>query len=260
MIQKTNVTVSVVIPAYNAKRTIGQTLDSVLSQTLPPLEIIVVDDCSTDGTASVVAEYAARDTRVLYQKNEKNAGVSHSRNEGVAAAHGEWIAFLDSDDCWTPDKLEKQLAAAQKDPSCEFLFTASAFMDQNGTPFTGIFPVAERVTYRQLLKQNIISCSSVLIKRELMIKHPMRDGTKLHEDFATWLDVLRDTPYAVGVNEPLLIYRIQSTSKSGNRWKSLLMAWRTYRAVGISPFSTFYYMCFNVIRSMKKYKNVKNTV
>ena len=257
---KASTTVSVVIPAYNAEKTLPKTLNSVLEQTLPPLEIIVIDDCSADNTAAIVAEYAARDSRLLYRKNEKNAGVSHSRNVGVAMASGEWIAFLDSDDCWTPEKLEHQLAAAQKDPTCAFLFTASAFMDQDGCPMTGVFSVAERVTRRELLKQNIISCSSVLIKRDLMIRHPMRDGTKMHEDFAAWLDVLSDTPFAMGVNEPLLVYRIQSTSKSGNRWKSLLMAWRTYRAVQISPIATIYYMCFNVTRSMKKYKNIKKKV
>ncbi len=249
--------VSVIIPAYNAEKTLRSTLDSVLKQTFQNFEVIVIDDCSKDATMALVQEYMEQDSRITYYKNERNSGVSHSRNVGVAKAKFEWIAFLDSDDCWTEDKLEKQLRVANENPDCAFLFTASSFIDKDGIPYEGVFPAPERVTYKQLLKQNVISCSSVMIQKSVMEQHPMIDGTKIHEDFAAWLTVLADVGYAIGVNEPLLIYRIQSTSKSGNRFKSLLMAYRTYRAMHISPIASCYYMCFNVLRSMRKYNNIR---
>ena len=220
--------VSVIIPAWRAEKTLGDTLRSVLGQTWKNFEVLVVDDCSPDGTLALARSFAEKDSRVRVLAQEQNGGVSKSRNRGVREARGEWIAFLDSDDMWMPDKLEKQMALAARHPEAGLFFTGSAFISEDGKRYTYTLPVPERVNYRQLLSQNVISCSSVLAKRALMEQFPMGNDA-VHEDFAVWLKVLREEPWAYAVNEPLLVYRVSRSSKSGNKLKAAKMTFDTYR-------------------------------
>lgn len=157
--------ISIIMPAYNAQRTLHQAVDSALCQTHQNIELLIIDDFSSDSTGQIAEEYIKQDRRVRLLKNGKNLGVAVSRNRGVDAARGEWIAFLDSDDAWTEDKLEKQLSCAVVRHG-EFIFTGSAFMDADGNRKVGLLHVPEQVTYKELLKQNVISCSSVMIKKK----------------------------------------------------------------------------------------------
>ena len=109
----------------------------------------------------------------------------------------------------------------------------------------------------RLLKQNLISCSSVMIKRELILKYPMSDQKDIHEDFAAWINILKETKYAYGVQEPLLIYRISGTSKSGNKLHAALMNWRTYRLVGLNPLVAAYYMIWYTVNGLLKYAKIR---
>lgn len=246
--------VSIVMPAYNAVRTLPTAVESVLAQTCGDFELLIVDDCSSDATAAAAEGYAARDGRVRFLKNPRNMGAAEARNAGVGAARGLWVAFLDSDDAWTADKLEKQLRRAAESGG-SFIFTGSAFMDAEGNRKIGVLHVPTSVTYGKLLKQNVISCSSVLIKRELIKGYPMA-GERLHEDFAVWLKILRDGETAWGVDEPLLIYRQSAGSKSGNKWEAAKMTYRVYRYVGIGRFpAVWFWLCY-VRRSLKKYSRI----
>lgn len=171
---------------------------------------------------------------------------------------GEWIAFVDSDDMWEKHKIEKQLYFANKEKA-DLIYTASAFIDEDGNPYSHIMNVPETVSYRELLKQNIISCSSVLIKKEHMqgLKVP---SDKIHEDFATWLMILRDRNInTYGINEPLLIYRISKNSKSGNKKKAVLMTYGVYKYVGLNIFQRLYYLSHYILRSLKKYRRIKSS-
>lgn len=112
---------------------------------------------------------------------------------------GEWIAFLDSDDLWHPKKLEKQMAITERNPEAVFLFTGSAFIEDDGMTIAHVLHVPQKIGRRKLLGQNVISCSSVLIRRELMLEYPMPEEDGIHEDFATWLAILTKIPYAYAV-------------------------------------------------------------
>ena len=157
--------VSIIMPAFNAAATIACAIDSVLSQTYQYWELIVINDASSDKTAEIAAAYAARDSRICMISNEKNMGVSETRMRGMQASHGQWLAMLDSDDAWKPDKLEKQMRIAGMGKA-QLVFTGSSYMDSLGKPRKWVFHVPEMVSYRKLLKQNVISNSSVLIRKD----------------------------------------------------------------------------------------------
>ena len=247
--------ISIIMAAYNAERTIEQAIDSVLRQTYPDFELLVVNDCSTDRTAELVRGITARDSRVRLISNVKNSGVSYTRKHGLEESNGSWIAILDSDDAWTPEKLEKQIAL-QKKSNADLLFTGSAFMDSDGQPMDWYLHAPEEVTYRQLLKQNVLSNSSALVRKELYAKH-YAVGDRMHEDFAIWLSILKEGKKAYGVDEPLLIYRIAKSSKSGNKVKAAKMNWNTYRYVGLNPIEATYYEGWYMVKNVIKYTNLK---
>lgn len=250
--------ISVVMPAYNAEKTIEKAMDSVLSQTHGLLELIVVDDCSKDGTAAIISAYAQRDSRVRMLSNATNSGVSVTRNNGIRAATYEWIALLDSDDYWEPNKLQAQLSAILERPEAAICFTATAYINEKGERSEYILRAPSKVTRKDVLKQNVISCSSVLARREALLASPMRDKRNIHEDLAVWADILSKTPYAVGIDEPLLIYRVSSTGKSGNKVEAAKMQWRTYRVCQVPLLKSVYYFTVYAWRNVRKYRSVKN--
>lgn len=249
------VKVSVVMPVYNAAKFVRESIESVLAQSFCDYELLLIDDCSTDNSLEILLEYEQKDSRVKVLKNELNSGVSHTRNVGVKNACGEYIAFLDSDDMWTSDKLEKQIDLIYKYPDTDICYTDSAFIDIEGNRSDYIFTVPQSITYKELLKQNVISCSSVLAKKDVIKKYPMIHD-HMHEDFAVWLQVLKSGGIARAVNEPLLIYRINRKSKSGNKFKSLGMGYKVYKFMGLNYFQRNYYMVHYIIRGIKKYSSI----
>ena len=247
--------VSIIMAAYNAEKTIEQAINSVLSQTYTNFELLVVNDCSKDRTVELVKSIAATDQRVRLISNVKNSGVSYTRKHGLEEANGSWIAILDSDDAWAPDKLEKQIEL-QKKMNADLLFTGSAFMDSDGQPIDWYLQAPTEVTYRQLLKQNVLSNSSALVRKELYAKY-YAVGDGMHEDFAIWLSILKEGRKAYGVDEPLLIYRIAKSSKSGNKVKAAKMNWNTYRYVGLNVVEAAYYEAWYMFKNVMKYANLK---
>lgn len=247
--------VSVIMAVYNAEKTIAQAIDSVLKQTYPNFELLVVNDCSQDETVELVRGMMAQDDRIRLISNETNSGVSYTRKHGLEEARGAWIAILDSDDAWAPEKLEKQIALQEK-TQADLLFTGSAFMDADGQPLDWYLHAPATVTYRQLLKQNVLSNSSALVRKELYAKH-YAIGDGMHEDFAVWLSILKEGRKAYGVDEPLLIYRIDKSSRSGNKVKAAKMNWNTYRYIGLNPIQAFYYECWYVLKGLLKYRHLK---
>lgn len=249
--------VSVIMPAYNAEKYIEAAVQSVLRQTWAELELLIIDDCSRDATAALAERLAAADGRITVLRSAKNAGVSASRNRGVAAARGDWIAFLDSDDLWRADKLEKQLALLERHPDAVLSYTASAFMDESGRMYSYVMEAEAETTYATLLRRNLLSCSSVMVRRDVMLRHPM-GGDRMHEDYAAWLLILRETRCAYGLNEPLLVYRVRRSSKSGQRLRSAGMLYRSYRYVGHSAFGagllTLRYTVHSISKRWKIYR------
>ena len=246
--------VSVIMPAYNCEKYVVEAINSVLAQTYKNWELLVLDDGSKDNTLQIIEEFSQKDSRIKALPNGKNMGVSATRNRGIELASGDWIAFLDSDDMWEPLKLEKQFEVVEN-KSAEFLFTGSSYISEVGEPFKGIFEVPEKITYKRLRNQNVISCSSVLVKKKYFENIKM-EKDEMHEDYAVWLRILKLGVTAYGVNEPLLIYRISRNSKSGNKMKTVKMTYKVFRFVGINPIGSAYFMMRHVIASVGKYKRI----
>lgn len=247
--------VSIIMPAFNAAATIACAIDSVLSQTYQYWELIVINDASSDKTAEIAAAYAARDSRICMISNEKNMGVSETRMRGMQASHGQWLAMLDSDDAWKPDKLEKQMRIAGMGKA-QLVFTGSSYMDSLGKPRKWVFHVPEMVSYRKLLKQNVISNSSVLIRKD-WYERSILHAENIHEDFVCWLRFLREGGVACGIDEPLMIYRLSPCSKSGNKLRSAWMTWRSYRVIGLSLPESVYYMSWYAVTGVFKHMHLQ---
>lgn len=246
--------VSIIMPAFNTERYIKDAIHSVLNQSYQQWELLIIDDASTDNTLNIIKEMQTKDSRIHVFHNTENLGASKTRNKGVDHSRGEWIAFLDSDDLWKAEKLEKQLNLAYEKTS-EFIFTGSSFINRKGEPFKGIFEVPEKINYRKLRNKNVISCSSVLIRKRLMKKIRMKNDN-MHEDYAVWLKVLQTGIIAHAVNEPLLIYRISFNSKSGNKIKAFQMTYRVFRYIGMAPIKSTFFTCISIIESIKKYYRI----
>jgi teichuronic acid biosynthesis glycosyltransferase TuaG len=245
------------MPAYNAEKTIKESVESVLNQTFTDFELIIIDDCSTDETHQICGSFAALDPRVHILKKGANVGVAASRNRGVGEARGEWVAFLDSDDLWLPEKLERHLTFIAE-TGADISYTASAFMNADGHKMGYIMRAEREVTQDILLRRNLLSCSSVIVRKELIQKVKFQDGP-IHEDYAAWLRIVRGIGVAYGLDEPLLVYRVSKSSRSGRRIRSGMMSYRTYRTIGygavLSLFMTLRYARYSLAKRREMRKN-----
>lgn len=241
--------ISVVIPVHNCAKFVTLAIDSALNQDVP-VEVLVLDDMSRDNLDKVMKRYQ-NDPRVIYSKNDGHLGVAKTRNRGVSMAQGEYIAFLDADDYWMPEKLKKQLALIQETGTI-MCSTARELMEPDGTLTGHILPAKKKITYHTLLLQNQLNCSSVLIKTSVAREFPMHHDDS-HEDYLMWLEVLRKYRVACAVNEPLLKYRISSTSKSGRKWKSAKMTFLVYRYMGYGITRSCLQFCSYAIHGVVKY-------
>lgn len=250
--------ISVIMPAYNSEKYIAKSIESILSQTYKNFELIIIDDCATDRTAEIIDIYCKKDNRIKKITNEKNSGVAYSRNQGVFQSLGDWIAFCDSDDVWEEAKLQKQVELLKKNNKEPLLiYTGSSFIDDGDDKYDYIMQVPERVIYRELLKQNVISCSSVLVKKEVLENIKMKHD-EIHEDFLSWLRILKKyDACAYGINEPLLKYRLTKNSKSRNKIKAAKMTYMVYKKIGLNFFERIYYMSCYIRRSLNKYGKIK---
>lgn len=248
--------VSVIIPCYNARQYICEALASAVAQEYVH-EVILVDDCSTDDSVACVqawlnvhaAQTADISIRVL--QNAENSGVAVSRNRGVQEADGKYIAFLDADDRFAPGKLKKQVELLEQTGAC-LCNTARVLMTPDGSLTQTIMHTPEKITLAELEKTNVINCSSVVAPREILLKYPMQHS-EVHEDYLTWLQMLRAYPYAVGIDEPLLEYRLSAHGKSRNKLKSARMTYRTYRLAGYPVWKSCRMFLSYMINGLKKY-------
>ena len=225
--------ITVVIPNYNGYRFLAQAIESVLAQTYPNLELIVVDDGSTDASAEIAAAKAQTDQRIRLIALGTNRGVANARNAGIAEAKGEYIALLDNDDLWTADKLERQLKIAQN--GADIVYCSYDFIDENDDTIQKPFLVPAQTDYKKMLTSSVISSSTAFVKAELLQEHPFRSDF-YHEDYVLWMELLRVCPLACGDRKVLMHYRQTSGSRSNNKIKSALERWKIYRyALGL-PF------------------------
>ena len=241
--------ISVIIPVYNGASTIRQAIDSVLAQDVKT-DIYVIDDCSTDDLAGAMEIYADNPAVRLIH-NKKNLGVAKSRNRGVALSETEYIAFLDADDYWTEGKLSAQLKRMKK-TGAVLCSTARELIRPDGTTTGRIIGIPEKITYRDILKHNMISTSATVVKRAAMLRFPMEHDDS-HEDYISWIRILREYGFAVGIDEPMLKYRLSEGGKSRNKFKSARMTFKVYRYCGFGIGASLLHFISYAYHGVKKY-------
>jgi teichuronic acid biosynthesis glycosyltransferase TuaG len=222
--------VSVVIPMYNSSNTIRATIESVLTQTFHDFEIIIIDDCSNDDSFNIVSEILKEDTRISLIKTKNNSGgPAEPRNIGIQHARGEFIAFLDSDDLWLPEKLELQLDSFSENISlvCSDMFLLVGNSLKYSYFKLYIRKFVFRLPYYGLLLTNQICLSSVLCRAKLLHNISFNQDPKIHtvEDYLLWLELILSRNVSLFfINKPLVKYRIHSTNITANKYLQYIRA------------------------------------
>lgn len=224
--------VSIVTPVYNAAAFICQTMEMVRKQEYTDWEWFLVDDCSKDNSCEVIENYLKEhpDERIHFIKKEKNEGAALSRNRGIREAKGRYIAFLDADDVWLPQKLRMQMEF-MKEKDAGFVFSAYEFGDEAAVGTGKVVHVPEQLTYKKALSRTVIFTTTVLLDTEKIPKELIYMPNVPSEDSATWWQILRNGHVAKGMDEVLAIYRRPAQSLSSNKWKAIQRIWYLYRKI-----------------------------
>ena len=247
--------ISVIIPVYKGQRYIAEAINSALSQTGVNHEVLVVDNCSDEETTEKIKKYVDTDERLFYISTSANEGLAGVRNTGVAAASGNWVAFLHADDKWHNDKLFRQNELIRQyelsgkyPPLC---YTGAYVLKRDGC-FTGRSIKAPlRVTSQELLLGKIILTSTVMVRRECMLEYPFESGN-LHEDYIGWFRILDKYGPGIGVSLPLTRYRLTKGPKT-RRIKSAHKAWRTYRYLGLTNAQALVSFLYFIAHGLQRY-------
>jgi teichuronic acid biosynthesis glycosyltransferase TuaG len=246
--------VSILTPAYNVERYVAETIRSVQAQTVADWEMILVDDCSTDATASVIETFTS-DARIRLVRNEVNAGAAAARSRALQESRGRYVAFVDGDDVWLPEKLERQLEF-MRTSGAGLSFTSLRRMSADGSRIGHIIPVPRALSYHQLLGNTAITTSTVVLDREATGAFDFVDGYR-NEDFIVWLTLLRRGVVARGLNEDLLRYRVLPRSLSRNKVRSVAAVWRIYREhQELSLPASAWYLANYAVRAAWKYRRL----
>lgn len=249
---KSKAIVSIVIPCFNASNFIEETIKSVLNQTYSHWEMLVVDDCSTDGSSSIIKQFESIDGRIKYLKTDKNTGSpAIPRNIGIEQSQGQYIALLDSDDVWFETKLEDQLKFMQEKP-CRISYTDGVMMDEQGRVIRSMRK-ADWVNYRRTLKRNELSCSSVVFEKSLI--GDLKFQNKPKEDFIFWIQLMKQTKeVAYNTHKKHYAYRLVGDSRSRNKGVIIRQQWQVLREdANLNVIDAAYcFMCW-VVRNIIKY-------
>ncbi len=245
--------VTIVTPSYNSERFIADTIESVLSQSYQNWEMIIVDDHSPDRSNKIIEDYIKQDHRIKLIKLKTNAGPAVARNRATEEAKGRYIAFLDADDLWLPEKLEKQLAFMNR-YKIAFSYSSYFLIDENGQEL-GEFTTKEMITYSSMLKTCSVGCLTAIYDTRILGKRYMPDILK-RQDYGLWLHLLKDINSTKGIMEPLAVYRILNHSVSSNKIATARYQWKIYREVEkLNIWESLYYFVFYTINGIMKYRS-----
>lgn len=244
--------VSIITPAYNAAAYIAETIESVLAQTYLKWEMLIVNDCSKDNTVEIVQSYAKKDKRIKLINLKQNRGAAVARNTAIQNAKGRYIAFLDSDDLWKKEKLQKQIQFMQRN-GYAFTFTSYEHFKETKENIQNQVQIPKSLNYNQALKGNQIGCLTVMLDRKQIAN--IHFTAQRHEDYILWLNILKQGTIAYGIQESLALYRTgNSKSISSNKLQSALWTWKVYReSQKLSVLKSMYYMLFYVVNGLRKH-------
>lgn len=237
--------VSIICATYNSAKYVEETIHAIIAQTYRNWELILVDDCSTDNTINILCSYERLYNNVILIQNEKNLGPGITRNNGILAAKGRYIAICDSDDIWYPQKLEKQISFMQLN-HVVISYTSYELIDSNGVPLKQVIKVINTpIGYVDYLKNTIIGFSTSIIDRKYCPNIMLAD-MRSREDTFLWCTLLKDGYKAYGINEVLAKYRIHESSVSANKIKASIQVWNLYRKRLRIPLIKcfFYFLCY----------------
>lgn len=247
--------VSIIIPTYNCGSIIGITLESIINQSYKNWEAIIIDDCSNDSTKQVIDVYKNKDNRIKYYRLEQNSGAAAARNKGVELAKGTYIAFLDSDDTWEPNKLLKQIKFME-DNQYKFTCTYYKKIDESGNELNIVVKSMKKYKYNDLLK-DCPGNSTVIYNAEKLGKFIIPDIRK-RNDYVMWLKVIKESDYLYCLEEVLSSHRIRSGSISRNKFSLVKYHWYVYFNIEkLSITKSIYLIIYWIIKSIFKSKHYK---
>ena len=219
--------VSIITPTYNAEKFITETLKSVQNQTYQNWEMILVDDASTDKTIKIISDFAEKDSRIKLFKLEKNSGNGFSRNVALEKAVGKYIAYLDADDLWFPNKLEKQIAFLKENNS-HFTFSFYDCIDEEGNSLNRSVEAPINLTYDELFFCNYVGNLTAIYDADFFGKIKLESSQK-RQDWRLWLTILKQIKTAEAIPESLAFYRIRKDSISSSKFKLIKHNFGVYR-------------------------------
>ena len=235
--------ISIIMPTYNCGKFIGRTIDSVQLQTYKCWELIIVDDKSNDNTKEIVTEYMKNDSRIFYHLLDENSGAAIARTEAMKLAKGEYMAFLDSDDIWLPEKLERQIAFME-DNNYAFSCTAYEQIDEDDNLLGKTIKTVKKTDYNRLLLDCPVGNSTVMYNVEKMGKFEVPNIRKRNDD-ALWLQMLKKEKYIWGMPEVLMRYRIRKNSISSKKSDLIKYHWYLYRKIEhLNFFRSVFHICY----------------
>ena len=242
--------VSIIVPMYNAEKIIGKTIESVLAQTYQNWEMLIMNDVSTDNSLAIVSVYAKKDERIKIVNTEKNVGVVKGRNFLIDLASGKYIAFLDADDYWHNEKLEKQIKF-MKEKNASISCTEYTRVKENEEKINDVI-IKENIFYNDMLKNNYLGCLTVMYDAEKIGKRYFKELEK-NEDYVLWLEIVKDVNTIYGLKENLAYYRVLDNSRSSNKVKTAKVRWEIYRKIEkLSLLKSIYYFLHYAIRAVLK--------
>lgn len=248
-----NELVSIIMPMHNSAKYVGEAIASVIAQTYPHWELLVIDDVSTDNSCDIVRQYQAQDSRVHLLFNDNHTGrPSSPRNVGVKHAKGRYIAFLDSDDIWFPEKLQQQIPLFVSE-KVAIVYSNYEKMDEDGHRANRIVKAPAFATYRSLLSGNVIGNLTGIYDKEKVGKVEFLDIH--HEDYVLWLSILKKGFIAQNTHTTTAAYRILKSSISSNKLQVLPWQWSIYRDIErLSLLSSVYHFINYAVKAYFKSK------
>ena len=242
--------ISIIVPMYNAEKFIGKTIESVLAQTYQNWEMLIMNDVSTDNSLAIVSLYAKKDERIKIVNTEKNVGVVKGRNFLIDLASGKYIAFLDADDYWHNEKLEKQIKF-MKEKNASISCTEYTRVKENEEKINDVI-IKEEISYNDMLKNNYLGCLTVIYDAKKIGKRYFKELEK-NEDYVLWLEIVKDVNTIYGLKENLAYYRVLDNSRSSNKVKTAKVRWEIYRKIEkLSLLKSLYYFLHYAIRAVLK--------
>lgn len=244
--------VSIVVPVYNSAKFLNDTIKTVQEQTYSNWELIFVDDGSMDDSVEIIKSFQKSDKRIKLFEQQKNYGAALARNKGINESQGNYLCYIDADDLWDKEKLEKQVKF-MKENNCEFSFTGYEFADEKGIPNGSKVFIPKKIDYNHALRNTTIWTSTVMFDLNRLSKNDIYMPNVKSEDTACWWKILRKIKYAYGLNEILSYYRRTAGTLSSNKFEAIKRIWHLYRKQEkLNIFKSSFCFCGYAINAVRR--------